>query len=60
MYEKQLYYVSFKKEHPHDSYSLISFSYKVETDEQTIIANVRTVAEELITIYRYIQGEFRK
>jgi DNA-directed RNA polymerase subunit L len=60
MFEKQLFYVSFKKEHPHDSFSLISFSYKDEPSEQEIIDNVRTVASELIDIYKYIQGEFRK
>ena len=60
MFEKQLYYVSFKKEHPHDSFSLISFSYKDEKGEQEIIDNIRAVSAELIDIYRYIQGEFRK
>ena len=59
MFGKQLYYVSFKKEHPHDSFSLISFSYKEEPSEQEIIDNIRMVAAELIDIYRYIQGEFR-
>jgi len=60
MFEKKLFYVSFKKEHPHDSYSLISFSYKDEISDEEIIDNVRTVAIQLIEIYRYIQGEFRK
>ena len=59
MFGKQLYYVSFKKEHPHDTFSLISFSYKEEPSEQEIIDNIRMVAAELIDIYRYIQGEFR-
>jgi len=60
MFEKKLFYVSFKKEHPHDTYSLISFSYKDEISDEEIIDNVRTVAIQLIEIYRYIQGEFRK
>ena len=60
IFGKQLYYVSFKKEHPHDSFSLISFSYKEEKGDQEVIDNIRVVSAELIDIYRYIQGEFRK
>jgi DNA-directed RNA polymerase subunit L len=60
MYGKELYYVSFKKEHPHDSYSLISFSYKNDEIEQNIITHLNDVSAKLSSIYKYIQGEFRK
>jgi DNA-directed RNA polymerase subunit L len=59
MFQGGLYYVSFKKEHPHDTYSLISFSYKKEVSEQEIIANIRTVSDELIDIYTKIHSKFR-
>jgi len=60
MFGKELYYVSFKKEHPHDSYSLISFSYKKDESEQTIMTHLSSVSDKLTAIYKYIQGEFRK
>lgn len=60
MYNEVLYYVSFKKEHPHDTFSLISFSYKEEVSEQEIIANIKTVSDELIGIYTTINSKFRK
>jgi DNA-directed RNA polymerase subunit L len=59
MFQGELYYVSFKKEHPHDTYSLISFSYKKEVSEQEIIANIRSVSDELIDIYTKIHSKFR-
>jgi len=60
MYHEVMYYVSFKKEHPHDTFSLISFSYKEEVSEQEIIANIKTVSDELIGIYTTINSKFRK
>ena len=60
MFGKELYYVSFKKEHPHDSYSLISFSYKKTPSNEEIIDNLNTVAAELIGIYKSIETNFRK
>jgi DNA-directed RNA polymerase subunit L len=60
MYREVMYYVSFKKEHPHDTFSLISFSYKEEVSEQEIIANIKTVSDELIGIYTTINSKFRK
>ena len=59
MFQSTLYYVSFKKEHPHHTYSLISFSYKKEVSEQEIIANIRSVSDELIDIYTKIHSKFR-
>lgn len=59
MFQGTLYYVSFKKEHPHDTYSLISFSYQKEVSEQEIIANIRAVSDELIDIYTKIHSKFR-
>jgi DNA-directed RNA polymerase subunit L len=60
MYHEVMYYVSFKKEHPHDTFSLISFSYKEEVSEQEIIANIKSVSDELIGIYTTINSKFRK
>ena len=60
MFGKELYYVSFKKEHPHDSYSLISFSYKKTPSNEEIKANLKMVASELIGIYKSIETNFRE
>jgi len=60
MFGGVMYYVSFKKEHPHDTFSLISFSYKEEVSEQEIIANIKLVSDELIDIYTKIHSKFRK
>jgi DNA-directed RNA polymerase subunit L len=59
MFNKDIYYVSFKKEHPHDKHCYIMFSYIEEdiTLEQ-IISNLRSVSEELIKVYQSISSKF--
>ena len=61
MFKTDIYYVSFKKEHPHDTHSLVSFSFHdTEVSHEVIFDNLRTVSTELIRIYRLIQSNFRK
>ena len=61
MMKTDIFYVSFKKEHPHDTHSLVSFSYyDTEISHEAIFNNLRVVSTELIRIYRTIQSNFRK
>jgi len=59
MFNKDIYYVSFKKEHPHDKHCYILFSY-IDDDItfEKIASNLRTVSEELIKIYQNISSKF--
>lgn len=61
MFRPDLYYVSFKKEHPHDTHSLVSFAFHdPELSHEVILSNLRTVSTELIRIYQTIKSNFRK
>jgi len=55
MFGKNIYYVSFKKEHPHDTHCLIHFAYKTKVDVGQIILDLTSVTDELIRIYDKIQ-----
>ena len=54
-------YVSFKKEHPHDSYSFIHFVYKNEenSNEQVVIKNlietITTIINKFINILNFFK-----
>ena len=58
MYRADIYYVSFKKEHPHDTHCLVSFAYNAEISNEGVIDNLRNVATELIRIYESISSKF--
>ena len=59
MFSKEIFYISFKKEHPHDKHCYILFSYNdPETTQETIIDNLRSVSEELIKVYQNISTKF--
>ena len=55
MFGKDIYYVSFKKEHPHDTHCLIHFAYKNKVDVGKIIQDITTVVDEIIRIYDKIE-----
>ena len=59
MFGKEIYYVSFKKEHPHDTHCLIHFAYKSKVDVGKIINDLTKVTEEVIKIYDKIEQSFR-
>jgi len=59
MFGKKIYYVSFKKEHPHDTHCLIHFAYKNNVEVGKIIHDLTTVTEELNRIYDKIEKSFR-
>lgn len=58
MFRSDIYYVSFKKEHPHDTHCLVSFTYNAEISNEGVIDNLRNVATELIRIYESISSKF--
>ena len=59
MFNKDIYYVSFKKEHPHDKHCYIMFSYiEEEITFERIVSNLRSVSEELIRVYQSISSKF--
>jgi DNA-directed RNA polymerase subunit L len=59
MFGKEIYYVSFKKEHPHDTHCLIHFAYKNKVEVGKIIQDLTNVTEEVIRIYEKIEKSFR-
>jgi len=61
MFSKDIYYVSFKKEHPHDNHSYVLFCYNNDTEvsSEIIINNLRSVSSELIKIYEIISSKFK-
>ena len=59
MFGKEIYYVSFKKEHPHDTHCLIHFAYKNKVEVGKIIHDLTKVTEEVIRIYDKIEQSFR-
>jgi DNA-directed RNA polymerase subunit L len=60
MFSKDIHYISFKKEHPHDTFCFVSFAYKKEVAIDRIIDNLTKVTEQLIRIYDKIEQSFRK
>jgi DNA-directed RNA polymerase subunit L len=58
MTKKEVFYVSFKKEHPHDTHSLVLFCYKnPDTTDEDVIGDLRKVTMELTRIYKVILSE---
>ena len=60
LYNKSIYYISFKKEHPHDSHCIVSFTYKEEVDIENVFLDLRRVVNKLVKTYRIISSNFRK
>ena len=61
MFKKELSYVAFEKDHPHEIYCNILFSYKNNTIPiETIVSQLTQVANEIIHIYKTIESYLRK
>jgi hypothetical protein len=58
MFGKEIYYVSFKKEHPHDTHCFIHFAYKSKVEVGKIIHDLTKVIEQVIHIYEKIERSF--
>lgn len=61
MFNKELSYVAFEKDHPHEIYCNILFSYKRnDVPIETIVSQLTQVANEIIHIYKTIESYLRK
>lgn len=58
MYGKEIYYISFKKDHPHDSHCFVSFQYKTPVELETITLQLSQVSKKIINTYKSISGYF--
>jgi len=58
MYGKDIYYISFKKDHPHDSHCFVSFQYKNPVELETITLQLSQVSKKIIDTYKSISGYF--
>lgn len=61
LFNKELSYVAFEKDHPHEIYCNILFSYKNnDIPIETIVSQLTQVANEIIHIYKTIESYLRK
>jgi DNA-directed RNA polymerase subunit L len=58
MYSKEIYYISFKKDHPHDTHCYVSFAYRNEVTFETIVGHLDDVVTRIIQMYETISGNF--
>ena len=59
MCKGEIFYVSFKKEHPHDKHCYVLFSFiDNEVTPENIMVNFKKVSTELIKTYQYISSNF--
>ena len=61
MFKSEFSYVAFKKDHPHEIYCDILFSYKNDNiPMETIVSQLSQTANEIIHIYKTIESYLRK
>jgi DNA-directed RNA polymerase subunit L len=60
LFNASIYYISFKKEHPHDSHCIVSFTYKEEVTIENVFLDLRRVVNKLVKTYQIISSNFRK
>lgn len=60
MFTKEIYYVAFKKDHPHDTHCYIHFAYKEIVPFDKIVNDLSNVTKELERIYNKIEQSFKK
>lgn len=58
MYGKEIFYISFKKNHPHHSECFVTFQYKTPVELETITRNLSQVSKQVIETYKTISGYF--
>jgi DNA-directed RNA polymerase subunit L len=58
MYGKEIYYISFKKDHPHDSHCFVSFEYKGPVELEIITKHLSQVSNQIIENYKTISTYF--
>jgi len=58
MFGKEIYYISFKKDHPHDSHCFITFEYRNPVQIDTITKDLSRVSSQIIETYKTISAYF--
>ncbi len=58
MFGKEIYYISFKKDHPHDSHCFVSFEYRNPVELDTIVQHLSQVSKKIIETYKSISTYF--
>jgi DNA-directed RNA polymerase alpha subunit len=58
MYGKEIYYISFKKDHPHDTHCFVSFEYKNPVELEILTGHLSQVSTKIIESYKTISGYF--
>lgn len=59
MFHKEIYYISFKKDHPHDSHCFVSFEYKNPVELEILTKHLSQVSTQVIESYKTISTYFR-
>lgn len=57
-YDKTVTFVGFKKEHPHDNYSVIRIAYKNESSIEDVSKNIIESIDNLINMYTTLSNKF--
>ncbi len=58
MFGKEIYYISFKKDHPHDSHCFVSFEYRTPVNIDIITKHLSQVSGQIIESYKTISAYF--
>ena len=58
LYGQEVYYISFKKDHPHDSHCYVSFQYKNPSDLGIVTKHLSQVSKKVIEAYQSISSYF--
>lgn len=58
LYSKEIYYISFKKDHPHDSHCFVSFDYKNPVELEILTKHLSQVSNLIIESYKTISTYF--
>ncbi len=58
MFGKEIYYISFKKEHPHHTPCFVTFQYRNPVELDTIIVHLSQVSKKIMDSYKSISTYF--
>ncbi len=58
LYGPEIYYISFKKDHPHDSHCYVSFQYKNPSDLGIVTKHLSQVSKQVLEAYQAISSYF--
>jgi len=58
LYGSEIYYISFKKDHPHDSHCYVSFQYNNPSDLGIVTKHLSQVSKQVLEAYQAISSYF--